>query len=148
MKSNKGITLTSLVIYIIAMVIVIAIISNITVYFYKNSNNIKNTTNNYYEFTRFNEYFVNDIKEKNIKTEVSEDGKDLVIIQGKEKNIYRILGNGIYRNYVKISNGIKNEKTSFYKENRDGKIVIKIHIVIGDNEDKIDRNLEFIIDGE
>ena len=38
MKNNKGITLTSLIIYIIGMLIVIATIATLTSFFYKNVN--------------------------------------------------------------------------------------------------------------
>ena len=40
MKNQKGITLTSLVIYIIGMVVVIGIVANLTTFFYKNINKI------------------------------------------------------------------------------------------------------------
>ena len=36
MKNNKGVTLTSLIIYVIGMVIVVASISTLTTFFYKN----------------------------------------------------------------------------------------------------------------
>ena len=36
MKDSKGITLTSLIIYIIGMLIVVSIISTLTSFFYKN----------------------------------------------------------------------------------------------------------------
>ena len=38
MKSEKGVTLTSLIVYVIGMVMVISIVSVLTTYFYKNIN--------------------------------------------------------------------------------------------------------------
>ena len=40
MKSNSGVTLTALTIYIIAFTIVVSIIARISIYFYRNVNNI------------------------------------------------------------------------------------------------------------
>ena len=42
MKSEKGITLTSLVIYVIGITIIFAVVANLTIYFNKNSRIIKN----------------------------------------------------------------------------------------------------------
>ena len=56
MRSEKGVTLTSLIIYVIAMLIAITIISIMTGYFYKN---IDVSTEKYSylgEYTRFNSY--------------------------------------------------------------------------------------------
>ena len=41
MKSDRGITITSLIIYVIAMLIVIGIIANITAFFYRNVLNLE-----------------------------------------------------------------------------------------------------------
>ena len=57
MKSEKGITLVSLLVYVIAMLIAITIITVITGYFYKN---IDVSTEKYTaiaEYTKFNSYF-------------------------------------------------------------------------------------------
>lgn len=53
MKNQKGITLTSLVIYIIGMVVVIGIVANLTTFFYKNINKIddSNISTDYTKFT-------------------------------------------------------------------------------------------------
>ena len=64
MKSEKGITLISLIIYIVAMVIVVAIITTITGYFYGNIDNLQSRNEGAKEYTTFNSYFVNDINEK------------------------------------------------------------------------------------
>ena len=44
MKSEKGVTLSSLIIYVIAMVIVVSIIAVMTKYFYGNVNKLSNTS--------------------------------------------------------------------------------------------------------
>ena len=61
MKSNKGITLVSLVVYVIGITIIFSIVATLTISFNKNSRYIENQTNNSREFTRLNMYLVNDL---------------------------------------------------------------------------------------
>ena len=65
MKGEKGITLISLVIYLIAMVIIIALIASISGYFYKNINIKNDTQDMHLQFSRFNSYFTEDINKSN-----------------------------------------------------------------------------------
>ena len=53
MKNEKGISLISLVIYLIAMVIVIALIISLSGYFYNNINIQNQTQDMYLQFSRF-----------------------------------------------------------------------------------------------
>ena len=67
MRSEKGVTLTSLIIYVIAMLIAITIISIMTGYFYKN---IDVSTEKYSylgEYTRFNSYFSEEVNKEGNK---------------------------------------------------------------------------------
>ena len=65
MKNEKGISLISLVIYLIAMVIVIALIISLSGYFYNNINIQNQTQDMYLQFSRFNSYFTEDVNKKN-----------------------------------------------------------------------------------
>ena len=67
MKSEKAITLTSLMIYIIGMIMIISIVSVVTTYFYKNIKNVGAQINPVAEYTKFNNYFTDEINKKNIK---------------------------------------------------------------------------------
>ena len=58
MKSEKGVTLISLTIYIIVMSIVVGIIAVISGIFFKNINDLEET-NPLEEYTNFNTYFSN-----------------------------------------------------------------------------------------
>ena len=53
MKNNKGITLTSLIIYVTGMMIVVVTIATLTSFFYKNVNvgNISKDTTQYTQFS-------------------------------------------------------------------------------------------------
>ena len=122
MKNEKGITLISLIIYVIAMSIVIGIIAVISGYFYKNvadtSGNIEPMT----EYTKFNSFFSEEINEKGIKvldckTTNSNDGSidtSYIVFDNGVQYTYISANKGIYRNKVKIARGI-DECTFEYK---------------------------------
>ena len=60
LKSDKGITLTSLVIYVIVLLIVIGLMSGFSEYFYKNANKITIKENYEEQYTRFLAYLIKD----------------------------------------------------------------------------------------
>ena len=64
MKGEKGITLISVVIYLIAMVIIIALIASLSGYFYKNININNETQDINLQYSRFNSYFTEDINKR------------------------------------------------------------------------------------
>lgn len=150
LTSAKGITLTSLVIYIIAMTIIMATISGITIYFYKNAHLIQDTTENSNSLTRFNTYFTNDIKEEKIKAQLQDEGEKIVLTKNDTEQItYTVAGDGIYRNKVKICNNIQQGTTFELKENYNEtktihKTQIIVNIKIGETE-TIEKRLEYII---
>ena len=66
MKEEKGITLISLIVYVILMSLVISAISSITASFYTNINEFDNESESAVAFSKFNMYFINDIKKENM----------------------------------------------------------------------------------
>ena len=62
MKSQKGVTLVALVIYIIVFTIVISILSVISSFFFSNVNFVKEQANYAPEFNKFNMFFIQDVK--------------------------------------------------------------------------------------
>ena len=106
MKSNKGITLTSLVIYVIAMVIVVTTVSTITSYFYKNIDNVNTGTDSSMTYTEFNMYFTQEINTKENYPELVSDGADYIVFS-KTGNQYTFKNSSIYRNQVKICDNIE-----------------------------------------
>ena len=81
MKSQKGVALTSIMIYVIAMTIIVGLIVRITTYFYKNVDSIDSSTSSYSEYMKFNTYFTEEINETGNRVftckndEIDEDGK-------------------------------------------------------------------------
>ena len=66
MKSNRGITLTSLVIYVIGLVIVIAVMGNFTGFFYKNLESTTMNQNSNEQYSRFLSYITKDANSDNL----------------------------------------------------------------------------------
>lgn len=79
MKSDKGITMLALTIYVIALTFIIAILATISTFFYKNVNDSVENLEPLTEFTNFNTYFSQDINNENIKIkdvgEISQNSK-------------------------------------------------------------------------
>lgn len=143
MKSEKGITLTSLVIYVIGITIIFAVIANLTIYFNKNSRTIEYTTNNSAQITRLNQYLINDTKKEN--AQITEANENIIIIQANGETIkytYDKNSKGIYRNKVKIANDVQGFKVN--KEIIYDKTKLLLNVTIGEQE-QIQKDLEYII---
>lgn len=115
MRSNKGVTLTSITIYIVALSIVVAIITRISVYFYRNLESVSTNTTASAEYTKFNSYFTDEINiEENEVAECSTDGSGMpYIIFFKSQNQYSYKNNAVYRNKVKIISNVDTCQISY-----------------------------------
>ena len=60
LKNDKGVTMISLITYIIGFTIVIALIANLTTYFYKNIN-VSDINNDTTQYTKFSSIFSDEI---------------------------------------------------------------------------------------
>ncbi len=106
MKQDRGITTTSLIIYIIAMLIVIGIIATITSFFYTNIINVEDSSNNVSEITKFNMYFLQETKNQNNDI-VKNTEKSITFLTG---NTFTFQDNSIYLNRSKICKNVKDLK--------------------------------------
>lgn len=80
MKSNKGVTLTSLVVYVVGLVIIISIMSVVSGQLYKNLTkaSIKHKANE--QYTKFLNYIINDVNSKELEfIQTDLDNKGLII---------------------------------------------------------------------
>ncbi len=127
MNSSKGITTTSLIIYVIAMLIVIGIIGTITSFFYTNVINLEDSSNNIAEITKFNMYFLQEVKSNNNDI-ININEKSITFLTG---NTFTFQDNSIYMNGSKISENIKDLKFSVQELN--SKKVITVLVTIGEN---------------
>ena len=143
MKSQKGITLISLTIYVIGMTLAISIITVISSYFYKNVDTKLTDINPLTEYTKFNGFFTDEINSKNIRfveshTEgESEVTTSYVIFYNNAKTVqYTFVkaNRGVYRNKVKICSDV--ESCTFEYNKKNNKDVVTVTIKIGNGEQK------------
>lgn len=128
MKNNSGFTIGNLTIYIIAMLIVIGLVASITSFFYTNISNIDDSSKNSAEITKFNMYFLEDVKKVNNSVmKISENKKAITFSSG---NTYTFQDNSIYFNNIRICENVKN--TQFSTSTVGEKTVISVLITIGD----------------
>lgn len=147
MKSEKGVTLISLMIYVIAMLITVTIITVITSYFTKNVDITSEKYTYFSEFTKLETHFAEEAnREKNKILEVSEaitDSNNLTqqYISLSSGNQYTFVktNNAIYENNVKIASGVDFCKFSEIMKN--GKSAIKLEVTIQDKS----RTIEYVL---
>ena len=116
MKSNKGITLTSLVIYIICLVIVIGLMSSFTGYFFKNTNEVTINQNADEQYTKFLSYITKDVNTDDlIYAKTGVNSTDCIIFKFETgiEHQYVFANGNIY--YISIEN--QNEKKITMCEN-------------------------------
>lgn len=140
MKSEKGITLVSLTVYLIAMTIVVAIVAVISRYFYTNTKTIGESVDHITEYTQFNSFFSDEVNHENIKVlECKTNYENSDDMNSKVINSYIVFDNGVqytfinenqgvYRNNVKISSGV--EKCTFENVLENGKMVVKVNFKV------------------
>lgn len=123
MKIEKGITLVSLVIYVVIMVLVIGVMSSVSVKFYKNTQSLDDDTTDLIEFTNFNNYFIKEIKIANNKIDqISEDGTYILFRTG---NSFSLKGNSIFYNNIEISKNV-NKLQFLYDKDSEGNDIIDV----------------------
>ncbi len=142
MKSEKGITLTSLVIYVIVATLLISCATLLSSYVASNMNQIKYKNKYAPEFNTFNMFFLEDIK-KNKSAEVS--GSKITFENGNMYE-YRSEDEGIYKNNTKIAEQIKNVEFSSntIKVMNTTKQVITVNITIG-TKDSFTKEIEYVL---
>lgn len=103
MKKENGITLTSLVLYVVVMIIVIGVMSQILNNFYNNTDYLRGNVEEIVEFNKFNNYFLKEIKLYNNKIESATE----TYILFKSGNSFSVSNNIIYYNNIKICEGVQ-----------------------------------------
>lgn len=132
MKSEKGITLISLTIYVIVLAIVIGVMAIISTFFYKNVSDDKFNVNPLTQYTAFNSYFSEEVNHENIK--ILECKENYIVFDNGVQYSYIPENKGIYRNKVKIASNI--EKCTFERKIKNGKNVVEVQINAGKDDKK------------
>lgn len=116
MKNQNGITLTSLVIYVAAMIIILGVVSTIISQFYQNTTLMQANTDEIIEFNKFNTYFLKEIKLKGNALD-SIEGTNNSYILFKSGNSFLFDNNKIYYNNIEICEDV--ESATFKKVDED-----------------------------
>ena len=130
MKQEKGITLASLIIYMILLMFAISMLAIISDMFFSNTNYITESGKYISEFNKFNMYFIEDVKNNNNTYEVTNN--QIIFEDGTVYTYYEAPDSSIYRNKVKICTNItycKFTKTE-EKQNNTIKNLIQVHMAI------------------
>lgn len=142
MKSEKGVTLTALAIYITVFILIILIMSFVSNYFFENVGQIKDSPKYVSEFNKFSMFFVADVKRNT--TLISCSDTELEFADGT-KYIYK--DNAVYRNDAKIAQYFKkfSFKQSEYTQNSFTKTTVIVKAELGNETNKMERQIEFIL---
>lgn len=138
MKSQKGITLISITIYVIVMAIVVGIVAILSTFFYSNVNDANEAVDPLTEYTKFNSFFTDEVNNKDIEVlgcGTTNDGQNYIAFNNGVQYTYIPENEAVYRNRVKIAKGIKQCEFKLDVENY--KNVIKVTF---DSGDKIREN--------
>ena len=142
-KTNqKGITLPSLVAYISILMIVIAAMTTMSTFFYKNISGVVDTPKYLSEFNKFSMIFVADIKNYTNANVTSNT------IEFENGPTYKYQGNAIYRNDVKIAEYIMSCDFTLSQYNVDttSKNIINVNMQIGKTAEKsVQENVDFVL---
>ena len=128
MRNNKGITLSSLIIYIVLMFFVLAILTRMMNYYTSNLSDMADVTVET-QIEKINIYFLDEVQRKGNKIELISENK----ITFTSGNRYTFISNDktIYLNdNIKICENI--DTCQFDKEEINNKTIIKVKIQIGE----------------
>ncbi len=140
MMSQKGITLTSLTIYILLVLVVVGILATISVNFLSNITYINDEGSNSSEIDKFNIYFLREVKRQGNQIESISDS-EVIFTTG---NKYTFKDEAIYLNDdIKIAENI--EKCEFSRSLVNDKEVITVNIKAVNVEE---REIEYVLSNE
>lgn len=142
MKSEKGVTLTALVIYIVIFVIIIGIVTTISSHFYKNVGQIKEAPQYITEFNKFSMFFVADVKSNTDIMEISSSNLKL-----GDGTTYSYSNEKLYRNDQEIAKYVKQFSftSSDYIVNTVTKKIVNVTAEFGRGNETITRNIDFVL---
>ena len=98
MKSEQGVTLTSLVIYIAVATVLISTMAVMSSHFFANIQLVKNQSDYVVEYNKFNMFFIQDVKANKAASIIG----TTIVFEGGTKYEYK--DESIYRNDKKIAN--------------------------------------------
>ena len=143
MKSQKGITLMSLIVYIIVVVVALTMLATITVSFRGAVNNVDEDAETIADYNRFNMYILKEVK----KTENDIIDCTDTYVEFSTGAKYQYEENTIYllENGKEIALVENITKCKFAKNDENGKVSLQVDIKIGNQDEK---TVEYTLQGK
>lgn len=141
MKTQRGITLASLVIYVIALTVVVGVISVLVTFFNHNITNMNNTAEVNLELNKFEAQMIQETQISGNRIEKCDNNaKTLTFTSG---NTYIFQDNKIYLNTIEITNNVESFDV---RQEKDGdKQLLKISIHIKKGQIEVSKNLSYVM---
>lgn len=131
MKNESGITITSLVIYVMTLTLVVGLLSFITIFFNKNVTNVISTIGESVEYSKFNLYILKYVKNgyEIIDSQNDEEKCYIIFSNGEDTITFSLIQNILYFNKAKLCSNVDEFK---WKEKiaENGKNVLETLITI------------------
>lgn len=141
MKSEQGVTLTSLVIYIAVATVLISTMAVMSLHFFANIQLVKNQSDYVVEYNKFNMFFIQDVKANKAASII---GTTIVFEDGTK---YEYKDESIYRNDKKIAKNIRTAsfEPATYTVNNVTKNLIKVNLNIGVEKKSYQKQIEYVL---
>ena len=150
MKSQKGITMISLVIYVVGFMAITGIVGAITTYFYNNMNVIDSSASSSVEYNKLNVYLLKQVKSPDVVLEgytenphkdLNEENANYITfkLQDGTENTFLHVGNILYFNKIKLCEEVEKFEVSVEEEE---KTSITVTVQIANNQYKTKYVLE------
>lgn len=152
MKSQKGITLASLAIYIILILIVLAILATVTANFQSSIKQTNREGTEIAEINKFNMYFLQEVKKQgNNIIAINENDENNITFSSKNKYVFnnnsirliKLDENNQEVKNIEIAKDIK--KCTFERTSENGKDIIKV-VIGANNTDEVTQ--EYVLNTE
>lgn len=141
-KNQKGITLTALIIYITAMLMVVGILASISSFFHGNLGILKKSANYAAQFDVFNSYMIGDVKNNK---DVKVDGYTVIFEDG---TTYVYEGNSLYRGQEEVATNVTDFEVSkkTITINNVDKNILRIKLTLGNSSKTLfNKNIDYTL---
>ena len=147
MNNEKGVTLSSLVIYVIVFSLILGLLVPMSSYMYSNINKVSSDSYSSEEFNKFNINFIKDVKENEDARVEAGNGNNVKIIFSNGVNYSYISSEkAIYRDKVKIAEKISTFTAEKIVENKTiDKNVLVIRIGTGVNDTDFGKTIKYVL---
>lgn len=143
MKSQNGVTLIALVIYVIVLTIVVSILAMISSFFFSNVNFVKEQANYAPEFNKFNMFFIQDVKQNKNLTITD----NVVRFEDGTEYIFNLDQKAIYRNGEAIAKDVQVAVFTTTTETirNTTKNIVNVNIAIGNTGDLFTKEIDYVL---